>query len=219
MTLVELPIRHHHSPWRTQARLAAPKILNLDRASRQLDGRSGIEGTQRGGAAAGRLQRAIERPALHLTLRAPAWMPRRCAALGHAMTGSGPTCGRGPGLGHLIWGAERPEIRPAGSLQRVSGQGSRLIARHRKGAVRPPHGAVLGRHARPDPERLVAQVRLSDHVSDDRGTGVDLDDAKAKFKIAWARIRAGLTDDDIAAAHEIAEASAEALAQYETRRR
>jgi hypothetical protein len=34
-----------------------------------------------------------------------------------------------------------------------------------------------------------------------------------------ARIRARLTDDDIAAAHEIAEAGAEALARYETRRR
>ena len=51
--------------------------------------------------------------------------------------------------------------------------------------------------------------------SDDRGTGVDLDDAKAKFKEAWARIRAGLTDDDIAAAHQIAEASAAALARYD----
>ena len=51
--------------------------------------------------------------------------------------------------------------------------------------------------------------------SDDRGAGVDLDDAKAKFKEAWARIRAGLTDDDIAAAHQIAEASAAALARYD----
>jgi head-tail adaptor len=55
--------------------------------------------------------------------------------------------------------------------------------------------------------------------NDDRGSAVDLDDAKAKFKRAWARIRTRLTDDDIAAAHEIAEASAEALARYETRRR
>jgi hypothetical protein len=54
--------------------------------------------------------------------------------------------------------------------------------------------------------------------SEDRGTGVDLDDAKAKFKDAWAPIRAGLTDVDIETAHEIAEASAEALARYDARR-
>jgi hypothetical protein len=54
--------------------------------------------------------------------------------------------------------------------------------------------------------------------SDDRGTGVDLHDAKAKFKVAWARIRASLTDQDIVAAHQIDEASAEALARYDRRR-
>src|SRR5664279_218193 len=47
------------------------------------------------------------------------------------------------------------------------------------------------------------------------GTGVDLDDCKARFKVAWSRIRAGLTDDDIAKAHEYADASAEALAGYD----
>jgi hypothetical protein len=40
--------------------------------------------------------------------------------------------------------------------------------------------------------------------SDNRGTDVDLDDAKAKFKDAWGRIRASLTDADIADAHWIA---------------
>jgi hypothetical protein len=54
--------------------------------------------------------------------------------------------------------------------------------------------------------------------SDDRGTGVDLDDAKAKFKDAWARIRASLTEADIAAAHRIANTSAEALARFEKRK-
>ena len=36
--------------------------------------------------------------------------------------------------------------------------------------------------------------------ADDGGTGHDLDDAKAKFREAWARIRAGLTELDIARA-------------------
>jgi hypothetical protein len=51
--------------------------------------------------------------------------------------------------------------------------------------------------------------------SDERGTGVDLDDAKAKFKDAWARIRASLTEAEIAHAHRVAEISAEALARYD----
>jgi hypothetical protein len=50
--------------------------------------------------------------------------------------------------------------------------------------------------------------------SDDRGSAADLDDAKAKFRAAWARIRASLTEADIADAHGIAEISAEALARY-----
>jgi hypothetical protein len=47
-----------------------------------------------------------------------------------------------------------------------------------------------------------------------RGSGADLDDAKAQFRIAWAQIRASLTDQDIANAHRIAEISTEALARY-----
>jgi hypothetical protein len=43
--------------------------------------------------------------------------------------------------------------------------------------------------------------------SDERGSGADLDDAKAQFRIAWAQIRASLTDQDIASAHRIAEIS------------
>jgi hypothetical protein len=53
--------------------------------------------------------------------------------------------------------------------------------------------------------------------SDDRGTGADLDDCKLKFKSAWARIRASLTDQDIADAQQIAAVSAEALARYDRR--
>jgi hypothetical protein len=59
---------------------------------------------------------------------------------------------------------------------------------------------------------------MLDMGSDDRGTGVDLDDAKARFREAWARLRANLTDQDITDAREIAEASAEALARYERRK-
>ena len=36
--------------------------------------------------------------------------------------------------------------------------------------------------------------------ADDSGTGDDLDDAKAKFREAWARVGAGLTELDIARA-------------------
>jgi hypothetical protein len=38
-----------------------------------------------------------------------------------------------------------------------------------------------------------------------RGTGSDLDDCKAKFTIAWARIRSRITEDDISEAHRFAE--------------
>ena len=34
------------------------------------------------------------------------------------------------------------------------------------------------------------------------GSGVDLEDCKAKFKIAWTTIRADLSEDDIASAHQ-----------------
>jgi hypothetical protein len=42
-------------------------------------------------------------------------------------------------------------------------------------------------------------------LSSDSGQGTDLEDCKAKFKTAWARIRAGLTDWDIAKAQKCAE--------------
>lgn len=40
-------------------------------------------------------------------------------------------------------------------------------------------------------------------ASGDSGQGADLEDCKTKFKIAWARIRAGLTDRNIARAREL----------------
>ena len=53
----------------------------------------------------------------------------------------------------------------------------------------------------------------------DSGTGVGLDACKAKFRTAWARIRAGLTDQDITTAHRYAENSAASPARYNARRR
>lgn len=41
-------------------------------------------------------------------------------------------------------------------------------------------------------------------LTNDKGIGVDLLDAKAKFMIAWERIRPGLTNEDIAKAHRYA---------------
>ena len=40
-------------------------------------------------------------------------------------------------------------------------------------------------------------------LDDDSGNGIDLDDCKAKFLIEWTRIRAGLTNEDIAKAYRM----------------
>lgn len=48
-------------------------------------------------------------------------------------------------------------------------------------------------------------------ASNERGVAVDLDDAKRQFKVASSRIRAGLTETDIAKERRIAEISSEAL--------
>ena len=42
-------------------------------------------------------------------------------------------------------------------------------------------------------------------LSRDSGQGTDLEDCKAKFKVAWVRIRAALTDWDIATAQKCGE--------------
>ena len=55
--------------------------------------------------------------------------------------------------------------------------------------------------------------------NDDRGSATDLADAKAKFKAAWARIRSGLTEAEIAQARRVAEISAEAVARYDRKGR
>jgi hypothetical protein len=40
-------------------------------------------------------------------------------------------------------------------------------------------------------------------LSSDSGHGTGLDDCKTKFKVAWSRMRAGLTGEDIAKAYEM----------------
>ena len=50
------------------------------------------------------------------------------------------------------------------------------------------------------------------------GAGHDLENAKANFREAWERIRAGLTELDIARARHYAETSREALARYDRKR-
>ncbi len=40
-------------------------------------------------------------------------------------------------------------------------------------------------------------------LDDDSGNGIDLDDCKAKFLTSWTRIRASLTDEDIAQAYKM----------------
>jgi hypothetical protein len=51
-------------------------------------------------------------------------------------------------------------------------------------------------------------------LSQDSGQGTDLEDCKAKFKIAWARVRAGLTDRDIAKAQRCGEGNRPETAVY-----
>ena len=53
----------------------------------------------------------------------------------------------------------------------------------------------------------------------DNGNGKGLTDCKAKFRAAWERIRAGLTDQDIATARSYSENGAAAIARYDARRR
>jgi hypothetical protein len=98
--------------------------------------------------------------------------------------------------------------------------------RNRRPALRRRLRSDVVRHVgRPDParQRGTARPAAMDMVhgqpqgGDDRGSAANLVDAKARFKIAWARIRASLTDQDIADAKHIAALSAEALARYDRR--
>jgi hypothetical protein len=53
--------------------------------------------------------------------------------------------------------------------------------------------------------RLLSETVIieSSSLDVDSGDGKDLDDCKAKFLIAWTRIRAGLTNEDIAKAYRM----------------
>ena len=73
-------------------------------------------------------------------------------------------------------------------------------------------------HDRP-PWAWPCHLRGRPQGNDDRGSATDLADAKAKFKAAWARIRSGLTEAEIAHARRVAEISAAAVARYDRKGR
>jgi hypothetical protein len=52
----------------------------------------------------------------------------------------------------------------------------------------------------PKPPPLRVMGKANRHLGGDGGNGDDREDCKAPFKVGWPRIRAGLTDDDIAKA-------------------
>jgi hypothetical protein len=86
-------------------------------------------------------------------------------------------------------------------------------------------GLPIGRIMRPsgvphDEQQWTGNAYLHGRPSrgNESGTDDDLADCKAQFREAWARIRAGITDADIARANQYAEASAEALARYDRKR-
>ena len=63
-------------------------------------------------------------------------------------------------------------------------------------------GMPIGRIMKLGAKRWWWGCKYTNHPSlDDDGYGVDLDDCKAQFLIAWTRIRPGLTSEDIAKAY------------------
>jgi len=66
-------------------------------------------------------------------------------------------------------------------------------------------GLPIGRIMKSTSVRWWWGCNVYEHPSldDDSGDGIGLDDCKAKFLIAWTRIRAGLTRDDIAKAYRM----------------
>ena len=66
-------------------------------------------------------------------------------------------------------------------------------------------GIPIGRIMKVGARRWWWGCNVDDRLSldGDSGDGIDLDDCKAKFLIAWTRIRAGLTRDDIAKAYRM----------------
>jgi hypothetical protein len=80
---------------------------------------------------------------------------------------------------------------------------------------------MLGSGAPPDRSGWTWSCRVHGRPqrSNERGTAASLDDCKRNFKDAWERIRASLTDQDIADARQIAALSSEPLARHDRRRR
>ena len=66
-------------------------------------------------------------------------------------------------------------------------------------------GLPIGRIMKSGARRWWWGCNVDDRPSldDDSGDGKDLDDCKAKFLIAWTRMRAGLTNEDIAKAYRM----------------
>jgi hypothetical protein len=104
----------------------------------------------------------------------------------------------------------QPSLRSVGiaTCRRAAWHVSRPNQARQRGAARPAAMEIWSSHVHGRPQG-----------GDDRGNAADLVDAKARFKNAWTRIRASLTDQDIADAQQIAAASAEALARYDRRHR
>jgi hypothetical protein len=82
-----------------------------------------------------------------------------------------------------------------------------------------PHRARFRRTARPAAVVVVLPSARPPAGQRRPGSATDLADAKAKFKAAWARIRSGLTEAEIAHARRVAEISAEAVARYDRKGR
>ena len=66
-------------------------------------------------------------------------------------------------------------------------------------------GLPIGRIMKVSGRRWWWGCNVYDRVSraNDSGNGIDLDDCKAKFLVAWTRIRAELTNEEIARAHRM----------------
>ena len=66
-------------------------------------------------------------------------------------------------------------------------------------------GMPIGRIMKVSAKRWWWGCNVCDQPSlgEDSGNSIDLDDCKDKFLIAWTRIRAGLTKDDIANAYRM----------------
>lgn len=80
-------------------------------------------------------------------------------------------------------------------------------------------GRIMQASGRPPRAMVMELLRHQQARSQCQRQRHRLEDCKAKFKVAWAAIRAGLSEDDIASAHQYAENSREALARYDRKQR